>query len=500
MTTPTSLPTNIDTTYADSGTDPTVALHQQYHDTLHGAVNTLTAGAVQSQTNIIYASPSGSDSNSGLTPHLAKATISAALAALPSGYGTVMLAPHATFTITAGFSIDVCKQRLMGNKSVIDASALTSGAAITLTSSLTNMSGSYNNRNNSPILYGLEVKGSGRTNSVTGLSLSDSTDEIAHLKICDGVTVHDFGIGVSLGNNCHNIEFEMTIYNAGDCINDTAATSNAGERICFRGGAFFNSIRVAYLHNQYADYMFEGCSFDYCEKMLDVESCVVTLTAVHVEGNDANYTTNYPFIVGGTGSLIIVGGMITGTLTTIPAYFSLTSTTARVSLVHTKVSGTYPALWAGTGSFSNVNAQTIGDYGRVYSTTDRTATTGVVSTISLGTKAYDTTGNLFYSAANPNRITVPQAGFYTIQMKLQIAAAAGGTVRQVWAAMNGNDGLTRYCYKTYPVNTLIQDVLTETDYFATGTYFEIHTYHDATGSITFNAVNNGPFLSLTRVS
>lgn len=35
-----SLPTNIDATYADSGSDASVKLHQQYHDTVHGLLNT----------------------------------------------------------------------------------------------------------------------------------------------------------------------------------------------------------------------------------------------------------------------------------------------------------------------------------------------------------------------------------------------------------------------------------------------------------------------------
>lgn len=33
------LPTNLDTTYADDGTDPSVKAHQQYHDAIHGQVN-----------------------------------------------------------------------------------------------------------------------------------------------------------------------------------------------------------------------------------------------------------------------------------------------------------------------------------------------------------------------------------------------------------------------------------------------------------------------------
>lgn len=36
-----ALPVNVDSTYADSGTDASVALHQQHHDSIHSAVNKL---------------------------------------------------------------------------------------------------------------------------------------------------------------------------------------------------------------------------------------------------------------------------------------------------------------------------------------------------------------------------------------------------------------------------------------------------------------------------
>lgn len=39
------LPTNTDSTYADSGTDPTVKLHQQHHDAIHGIVNRFDTAA-----------------------------------------------------------------------------------------------------------------------------------------------------------------------------------------------------------------------------------------------------------------------------------------------------------------------------------------------------------------------------------------------------------------------------------------------------------------------
>ena len=46
----TSLPVNVDTTYPDSGTDASVKVHQQHHDTIHATLNTgtLVLSSVQS--------------------------------------------------------------------------------------------------------------------------------------------------------------------------------------------------------------------------------------------------------------------------------------------------------------------------------------------------------------------------------------------------------------------------------------------------------------------
>ena len=50
MPAPTSLPVNVDTTYADDGGDASVKLHQQHHDSVHGLVNTWTSMPIQTKT------------------------------------------------------------------------------------------------------------------------------------------------------------------------------------------------------------------------------------------------------------------------------------------------------------------------------------------------------------------------------------------------------------------------------------------------------------------
>jgi hypothetical protein len=50
-----NLPVNIDSTYADSGTDASVKLHQQYHDTIHGVVKEFDTGIGTANANDVLA-------------------------------------------------------------------------------------------------------------------------------------------------------------------------------------------------------------------------------------------------------------------------------------------------------------------------------------------------------------------------------------------------------------------------------------------------------------
>lgn len=51
------LPTNIDSSYADDGSDASVAAHQQHHDTIHAAVNAAAGGT----TGQVWAKTSSAD-------------------------------------------------------------------------------------------------------------------------------------------------------------------------------------------------------------------------------------------------------------------------------------------------------------------------------------------------------------------------------------------------------------------------------------------------------
>lgn len=343
---PIDLPTDIDATYPDNPGDTSVEIHQQYHDEIHGRLNlgagltdkpvkwndttkrfedatadlsaTYDAGAV---TNI-YVDPAGSDANSGLIRSQPKQTIAAAITALGSGLGQVNLKKNATFTISSGLTWDVAKVRVVGKRTVIDASSMTTGTAVALTSSVANTTGSYDHRANRPPLQGVKIKGSGRTNTVVGLSLAGgTTNELAHVRAAWDVTVTGFGTGLSLGSGVHNIEMGVDIYECGRCIDDTAATTNAGERIVFVGGAFFNSNMAAYLHNSTGDYTFLACSFDYNVQQFDIAGSQVHVINPHIESNDANYGTNVPLTIA-SGAFVMHGGVITGSVTTIPHWIT----------------------------------------------------------------------------------------------------------------------------------------------------------------------------------
>lgn len=61
------LPTNLDVTYADDGTDASVKAHQQYHDTIHGFVDQFDTATRSDRNVFVYDSASGLFVPRGLT-------------------------------------------------------------------------------------------------------------------------------------------------------------------------------------------------------------------------------------------------------------------------------------------------------------------------------------------------------------------------------------------------------------------------------------------------
>jgi hypothetical protein len=420
--------------------------------------------------------------------------------------------PNATIKGNSGVTIDVSKlRRLTGVRTVWDFSGMAGAAtAVAFISTVTNLTGSYNLRSGAPVTEGIEIKGPGKASTVNGCSFSAAgSNEIAHTEF--RFVVHDFASGILFGNGAHNLKFFVDVYNCNRCIDDTLGSANAGEQLAFMpGSTFFNSNMAGYFRNAPATYSFTACSFDYNQAVFDSTS-VITCTSCHTEGNDANYGTRYPFVIGGNGTLDYVGGTLTGALTTVPGYVNTTATTARAAFRETIIStwGTVP-FSTGTGSVLRTNAQTLADTGNVYSVGNQSVATGVVgAVIPLGAKGWDTSavGN-FWAAGQPNRITASQAGFYLLTVGIEFPAVAGGTVRQIWAARNGVTG-NRLCYKNYPINTLVQDVISQVVYCATGDYFELQAYQDSGGALTITAdagTGSGlgttlyPSLTLLRVS
>jgi len=456
---------------------------------------------------VLYVDPAGSDANSGKIQALPKQTIAAAIAALAGGVGEIRLTPNASFTPAAGITFDVAKVRIVGKKNVLDFSALVEGTAVALTSSANAGGASYNLRSAGPPLRGVEIIGSSRTNAVTGLSVAAGAgNELAHIKVTDDVVVHGFGTGLSLGSNAHNLEFGISIYSCGHDIDDAAAVANAGERIVFVGGAFFNSLLVGYFRNGSADYVFLGSSFDYNVAIFDINGPPVTCSGCHTEGNDANYGANYPFVIAGTGSLAYEGGIITGPVNNIPAYVNCTGASARASFVDIRLNwanASAAPFSVGTGACMKSTVQTLRPFAKNTATADTVLPTAVVTTVALGNTIIDT--EKFYAAGQPNRLTAPAPGFYEVKLSCTMTNAAGGTVRQIWGAINGSDAARVGQLQTFP--TAAGDFTyraSEVVYLNTGDYVELHVFHDQGGNLaakgTGGGVNCPPAISLLRVS
>lgn len=386
---------------------------------------------VESVFDDVYDGPAGTPSPSAtyiqapIAPAPSGGDDTAALQALFDAGGDVTTAPGVTYVLTGttGLVLDVSKARLIGRRTKIDASAMTSGQILHLTSTAGDPA-EYHSRNGSWI-EGVELIGPGKTSSVDGVLVSASGGaSIAHGQA--SFVVHDVRHGIALGDNAHNLTFDADVYSAARCVDDSAAATNAGERIVFRG-ALFNSDLAAYLHNGNADYQFEG-SFDYNKAVFDIDACTVTCVGCHTEGNDTQYGTNYPFTLTGNGSLVYVGGILTGALTTIPAYVHAANTGSRAIFDGTRIYGWSGAMGDGAGATVVRTAEPLPG-----------ERLGWVAYNPAGTTALSTTSTTFVNVDSTNvtlAFTVPHSGAVDIIAEAVVDVGSAG-VQAKWNLRDG---------------------------------------------------------------
>ena len=162
---------------------------------------------------------------------------------LPSG---------STCKINSGLQFDAACVGLVSNGATLDASGLSSGAAITVNSSQPQSPFGEN----VPPWSGVHVIGPGASTNSIGLLVQ------AGAVIFDKLNVSNFGVGVQFGSYAFLDRFETPmIFNCATAVNfPTGLGGNAGENITVQGGSIFGS-QVGFKNNG-GELNIEGMSID----------------------------------------------------------------------------------------------------------------------------------------------------------------------------------------------------------------------------------------------
>lgn len=180
--------------------------------------------------------------------------------------GDIILKPGATYKVSSnsGLTMNPLKTRFRGLGTIIDCSAMTSGTALTLT---TSTAGDQFVTAAACGVTGLIFSGPGIGSSVTAWSIAGSSTQAVPFTGLGNCYIKNFGTGISEGSYmwCSAIQ-HVTINACATAIDNSAATANTGERVTY----FDLTVAGCYTVLNYpnagtvnADHYFYSCSFDY---------------------------------------------------------------------------------------------------------------------------------------------------------------------------------------------------------------------------------------------
>lgn len=259
----------------------------------------------------LFVTSSGDDANSGMQWAESLATIDAALRRLGTSVGTVMLAPGDALTVQETIELDVSRHRIVGDRSTIVLADTGTGLP------LIRCRGSALQPLHQPwaVLEGVELQGPTRDGDHVGIAFetrpADGKPAAAHIEIRN-VSVHDFGTGVSIGDNSYCLTFSnCMVGKCGTCVLIPDVIVNAGERIEFSGSTIFDSEVGLDVRSRAAEIYFLGSSLDYCRTLATIEDGQIHAVSSHLEFDRSR--ADPPLRVSGTsGAFSMVGGKLTG--------------------------------------------------------------------------------------------------------------------------------------------------------------------------------------------
>ncbi|GAD35037.1 putative UDP-N-acetylmuramoylalanine-D-glutamate ligase [Microbacterium sp. TS-1] len=258
----------------------------------------------------VYVASDGDDGNGGITRDTPVLSISRAVAILGAQAGVIYLKPGDTIQLANTLKIDVSLHRIVGERTVIDATGLSpADTAVQLFSSMVQ-----------PlfqpwqILTGVRLRGPGRSTGSVGIEMSNPTVEgksaVAHIMLSN-VAVEGFGTGVAIGSNAYCVTLlNCMIGKSGTCLLVREDTFNSGERIELLSSTVFDSEVGIEIRSRSAEVFVIGTSVDYCDVLIRATEGRAHVVASHLEYNKSTETV--PIQVSGTtGGVAMQLGKIT---------------------------------------------------------------------------------------------------------------------------------------------------------------------------------------------
>jgi|GEM_PF-5554783 len=243
---------------------------------IFSGAGTATLGAGSPSAHQIY--PAWWYSGSG--PWNAALT-AAMTAAKNAGGGKLVLTQDITLSST--YVHDYHYATLEGNGHRIDASAITSGTAIRISSSNSNAGAMYYQAQR--YVGNFDLKGNGKTGGVTGILLQgeNANASASHLTL-KNINISNFGTGLKEFSYAYEVDcYKVEIHSCTTGVEVLSGGTDYGARMAFFGGIVYGCSTAVKNHYGSMTIHAFGTAFDYCPKLADLHGGKLVLVDCHVE-------------------------------------------------------------------------------------------------------------------------------------------------------------------------------------------------------------------------
>lgn len=239
--------------------------------------------------------------------------LNAAMAAVRNaGGGKIVLTSN--ISISAAYVHDYYYASFDGNGYLIDASAINSGVAISITNS--NNSDWAMAKQSQRSVANFMLKGSGKTGNVVGMLLegNSSYGSASHLTL-KNINIHEFAVGLKEYSYAWEVDcFKVDIRTCSIGLEIPDGGTTYGARLSYYGGLITGCTTAVRIHYPIVTVHFFGTAFDWCARLADIHGGKLVLNDCHVEtiGAEAGGATEAIKVDGYGGVFQMLGGWYVG--------------------------------------------------------------------------------------------------------------------------------------------------------------------------------------------